>query len=325
MAIVSSISETGSTLPKTSSCTSILHPTVEIPRRHTSSRSQQIESCTTPWWLWWNILSLDAPTVAVVWSFVFANASGVRLRPADPIILALTVWVIYISDRLLDGWVIKNCSSLEERHLFCARHRGALAWLVVLAAATVLWMTAEYLLPKEAGAGMKLAAIVGAYMASIHAGRASMARFVPKELTVGILFAAGITLPVWSQTLRLSRDMSVSIVLFALLCFLNCLAIEYWEGRPLRHGCGQMWHRSDARNKSRINWIAGGLVTAALAALLVRLSQGLPGCELWAVSLAALLTLILNRQTGRISVSALRVLADAALVVAGLVALMTQV
>jgi hypothetical protein len=325
MAIVGSISEAGRSLPRTNPCESVLHPTVEIPRMHLPPRSEQIESCTTPWWLWWNILSLDAPTVAVVWSLVFANASSVRLRPADGIILALTVWVIYTSDRLLDGWATKNYVRLEERHFFCARHRGALAWLVALAAATVLWMTAEYLLPKEAGAGMKFAAIVGAYMASIHAGRGSMARFVPKEVTVGILFAAGITLPVWSQTVRLSRDMSISIVFFALLCFLNCLAIECWEGRPLRHGWGQMWHPSAECNKSRINWIAGGLASAALAVVLLRLSQGLPGSELWAVSLAALLTLVLNRQTDRISVPALRVLADAALVVAGLVALMTQI
>ena len=31
-------------------------------------------------------------------------------------------------------------------------------------------------------------------MATIHAGHGSMARFVPKEIAVGILFAAGTTL-----------------------------------------------------------------------------------------------------------------------------------
>ena len=42
-------------------------------------RAARASSYTTPWWLWWNILSLDAPTVAVVWASLLARASHMRL------------------------------------------------------------------------------------------------------------------------------------------------------------------------------------------------------------------------------------------------------
>jgi hypothetical protein len=40
------------------------------------------ESRTIRWWLWWNVLSVDAPIVAVVWAALFAHASGGKLSAA---------------------------------------------------------------------------------------------------------------------------------------------------------------------------------------------------------------------------------------------------
>ena len=72
----------------------------------------------TPWWLWWNILSVDAPAVAVVWAALFARAAGSRLSAAEAAALALSVWIIYTSDRLLAGWTASNRAALQYRHLF---------------------------------------------------------------------------------------------------------------------------------------------------------------------------------------------------------------
>jgi hypothetical protein len=286
-------------------------------------RSERVKSFTTPWWLWWNILSADAPSVAIVWSLLFASASRARFSTADELVLSLAVWGIYISDRLLDGLTAKSGAALQERHLFCARHRAALVCLVVLAATGSLWVTAELLTPIEMSAGMKLGAIVGAYMAAVHIGRTWTTLYVPKEMAVGILFAAGTTLPVWSQNRGFSWDIWVSLCLFASLCSLNCLAIECWEN-----------HRSDDPSQrtppafirwanSRINCIAAALTTLALMLFFVRLAKRSPGAELLAVALAALLIGLLDRHRHRLSGQALRVLADLALVVAGLLPLAT--
>ena len=324
MAAVGPISETGSILPRPNQLTTV--PTaINIPRTDALFRARQTGSYATPWWLWWNVLSFDAPTVAVVWSLLFARTGGVRLGPAEEIALILSVWIIYISDRIFDGCESVNCPDLQERHRFCLRHRVALVWIVLLATLAAFWVTTKYLPSTEAGAGIRLAAIVGAYLVCIHVGREWVVRFLPKEITVGILYAVGATLPIWSRAAEPSRDMSVSIILFALICSLNCLAIDCWEGHIPHHASYQAWHSSARCNKSRINWIALGLAAVALTLFLLRHAKGVPGSELWAISLAALLIFLINRHTGRFSLPALRVLADAVLVAAGVIALLIRV
>lgn len=286
-------------------------------------RAAQASSYTAPWWLWWNILSLDAPTVAVLWASLLARASHMRLATADELILSLSVWCIYISDRLFDGWRPTNPKVLHERHRFCAKYRVALTWLVVLAAATALWVTVNSLTLIEVTAGIKLAAIVGAYMASIHAGHGSMARFIPKEVAVGVLFAAGTTLPVWSRLSEFSWDVYVPFGLFAILCSLNCLAIECWENGPGHPEWFQRCSPVIVWVERRINLLAAALAVSAFAVTFMLRRHGPVGSGLPAISLAALLILLLNRHRNRLSGRALRVLADATLVLAGGLALVT--
>ncbi len=285
-------------------------------------RAARAEFHTPPWWLWWNILSLDAPIVAIVWALLFARAAGrVRLVSAEAVILSLVVWVIYIGDRLLDGWTAKNRAALQERHFFCARHRLPLAFLMALAGAGIVWLALEHLAPLEAKAGLKLGAIVGAYMVGIHAGRESVVRFVPKEVAVGILFAAGTTLPVWAHGIGLSWNMWATVVLFAFLCSLNCLSIECWENQGSNVACRKASPPLVRWVNSRINWIATSLAATALAVLLICHANKSSRPGLLAVSVAAFLIALLNHRRHQLSCHSLRVLADAALVLAGLLAL----
>src|SRR6185295_17351052 len=84
----------------------------------------------TPVWLWMNLLSLDAPLVAVVWQDFLARVYPSVLRPAGRWALGLAVWAIYLADRLLD---VRFPTSTEETspHQFYRRNsqlaRGALA------------------------------------------------------------------------------------------------------------------------------------------------------------------------------------------------------
>jgi hypothetical protein len=286
-------------------------------------QAERARSHTTPWWLWWNILSVDAPTVAVVWALLLARPSHIRLSAADEIVLGLVVWCIYVSDRLFDGMKPTNQRVLRERHLFCAKHRRALTWLLVLAAVAVLWVTSDFLAPMEISAGMKLAAIIGAYMATIHAGHGSMARFVPKEIAVGIIFAVGTTLPAWSRFSEFSWDEWILFGLFAVLCSLNCLAIECWEKQPRYPDWFQSRSRVIRWAETRITLLAAALSASAFAVILVRRHPGPFSSGMLAISMAALLILLLNRHRNRLSSRTLRVLADATLVFAGGLALLT--
>jgi hypothetical protein len=286
-----------------------------------SPGSAAAERRATPWWLWWNILSLDAPAVAVVWAALFARAEGSRLPASDAIALLLSVWIIYTSDRLLDGWTARNRAALQERHLFGERHRLALAALVFAASGIVLWLMADRTLASEAMAGVKLGVILMLYMAGIHAGRGKIARVLPKELSVGFLFAMGATLPLWSRAAGISWREILPWVFFGLLCSLNCLSIECWEN----HRDGAEWtqpsHPFVRWADARLNGIAAILVIAILAAHLAGKAGERSAAPLLAVCGGALLILLLNRARTKISASALRVLADAALLVPALVAL----
>ncbi len=55
-------------------------------------------------WLWPNLLSLDAPVVAVLWQILFARCFQVPVDALAALLLLLTVWLIYAADRTLDAW-----------------------------------------------------------------------------------------------------------------------------------------------------------------------------------------------------------------------------
>src|ERR1700753_814299 len=117
-----------------------------LPSTQWSSAEQAARAglVSTPWWLWWNVLSLDAPMVAVAWALVFAKSAQVRLPNAEVAALGLLVWLIYTVDRLLDGCFPALAASnqaavlpgegafgspLRQRHAFHREHARAITWI----------------------------------------------------------------------------------------------------------------------------------------------------------------------------------------------------
>jgi hypothetical protein len=280
-----------------------------------------VVAAVTPWWLWWNILSLDAPTVAVVWALLFANASHAHLRFSDALLLSLAVWVIYTGDRVLDGAVAKLGTPLQERHLSCARHRKLFIVLLSSAIVAILWLLANRATKPEDWAGMKLGVIVGAYMLGIHAGSGFLARIIPKEIAVGVLFAAGTTLPVWSRYAGFSANFCFCLSLFAALCSLNCLSIERWESHPSTDDVENSRPPFVAWGSAHLNAIAATLAMFALLPIFIFHAHETYFPEYLAIFIAAILLYLLNLNRRLFSPPALRVLADAALVLAALFAL----
>ncbi len=274
-----------------------------------------------PPWLWWNILSLDAPAVAVAWALLFARASHVEVPAATVAVLALVVWVIYLADRLLDGFGAGDKRLLKERHRFCQRHRTAVSALGVLGALAAAWLAYEGLDAADVRAGMILGGLVGAYMLCVHLGGSAALRLFPKEIAVGVLFAAGTALPIWSQPQAFSWDGFYSWMLFALVCVLNCVAIECWEDEiAVRAGENQR-SRVISWADSRIAMFAAAAALLGVAGLWVLRSDS---NAIAAAGTAALLILLLNSVRTRLSGHALRVLADAALLIAALFALLIR-
>lgn len=92
-----------------------------------------------PWWLWFNVLSLDAPLVAILWQWALAQNHQVKLLPGCYTALGLAVWLIYITDRTLDGFNM-GAKALSARHHFYRKYRWVFALGVApIGAAFLFW------------------------------------------------------------------------------------------------------------------------------------------------------------------------------------------
>jgi hypothetical protein len=237
-----------------------------------------------------NLLSLDAPIVAVLWQLLFARSYRVAVPWPATILLAASVWVIYVADRLLDAL---NTQPRTLRHLFHRSHfRGFILCLgLCILAALFLLLTKVDAEIRSAGIPM-LAAMAG-YFALVHAAPQAWQRYWPKELAMAILFALGTCLPVYAESPSDGPAMLPALALFAALCWINAVAIDRWE-----------------RNEA-VQW----LVPLALLAGGLALSLSLTGHP-WlyrAASLAAASLAWLARPKRRIALEKRRVLADAVL------------
>jgi hypothetical protein len=207
----------------------------------------------------WHLASLDAPTVAVVWSLAFAWAGGIHLPLWVPLLLALATWSVYVGDRLLDaraGLREPAQHTLRERHRFHWLYRRALMPMAMAAACAAAGIILAFMPPMARARDSVLAAAALAYFSGVHSGH--NARQLPlqwprafpgKEFLVGVLFTAGCVLPAWHRSHALAAPGStlwvfwIPAVFFAALAWLNCSCIARWEStdKPL-----------ESRNKSVI-------------------------------------------------------------------------
>jgi hypothetical protein len=191
---------------------------------------------------YWHLLSLDAPTVAALWCWAFGRAARLQLAPWLPAALALGTWLFYVADRLLDARLLSP-STLQERHRFHDRHRK---WF--LAAAVPVALALAIIVAKMPHSLLLSYCVLGLlslfYMALVHLPSRMHGRsmpYFPKEFVVALLFSAASALPAWDEARRRAAGMPrhhpllLLCPLFAVLCWLNCVAIEDWEQRHQGH------------------------------------------------------------------------------------------
>lgn len=267
----------------------------------------------------WHLLSLDAPTVAVTWCAAFLSVIGVPLTRSAarwPIVfLSLATWLCYVGDRIQDARSALAGSELRARHHFYGNwwrgHRSSLLALVCVAA-LVCATTGLLALPAPLlvyyGA-LTLASLL--YFAWVHSGREQSARALAKEAAVAIIFALGCILPAWSSASSTLRyQLAPAGMLFAMLCWLNCVAIERWEGRGI---VGAHAHPSTHWAARHLNALLIACALAAAALAIWRYTVGRPTALAPYLACAFVLLAALERWRLRLSVDSLRIFADVAL------------
>jgi hypothetical protein len=239
-------------------------------------------------WLWPNLLSLDAPIVALLWQLLFVRCFHGSLGALPAALLAIAVWLIYVADRTLDAW---RGVTEQPRHEFYGRHWRAVLpiWIVALGAGG--WLAWSRLPVRLFFEGAVVALCTGLYLAAVHL-TPLLRRSGSKESAVAVLFGLGASLAAWPGV-QTTSDV-LAILLFSCLCWMNCAAIDDWErGQELRPSV-----------------IAAAGLVALVAACLLREHRPILGA---AETTGALGLVLLDRSRGRYSAEALRVLADVVL------------
>jgi hypothetical protein len=277
----------------------------------------------------WHLHSLDAPTVAAVWTWFLAASNHIQLPAVSIFAMAIAVWMLYAADRLLDARLLDRCADtnsipsrfprhekLEARHLFHYRHRRVFRGLLVLGS-----LALALLLPQLASASIRLYLFLGAllvgYFFLIHARQPNRLPKVPlvplfsKELAVGFFFSAAAFIPTVAREPVMRLILLPAALLFALLCSLNCLFIHAWEhphAAPSTHPATRL-----ALNSLRGLTRTAVLVSLLLAALSPYSRGHLPPWPIpTAIALAALLLLLLDHlhRSHRLAPTPLRACAD---------------
>lgn len=277
-----------------------------VPRVVPAERRQPI-------WLIPNLLSLDAPLVAVAWLYIFAKTWRVDYLPwAAYASLGLVVWVIYVVDRLLDVAAGGTKGVLAARHEFHGRHRRLFGIGAVLASLLAAGLVISGLPLTIYGYG-----IVGGVMVL---GFFSLAIFSPadrnelpytKNILAGLSFAYGTAFLAHAYTPSNLYNLvrSPELVCFAVLCILNIFAIDLWE---------------DAGRSSDPEIKAGDELALTLPLTLLGAASlvfALKDPDLttrpffYAILTGAASLQILNRSRARFQMDTLRVLADVAMLV----------
>jgi hypothetical protein len=255
----------------------------------------------------WHLLSLDAPAVATLWTWYIAATVHLRLPTVALLSMALAVWTLYAADRLLDARQLSanplQTAGLEPRHLFHHRHRSAFHLGIGLAS---IALAAS--LPRLAIEAIRLYLILGAlvagYFVLIHV--TEHARRLPKEIAVGLFFAAATFIPTIARHPTLRAALLLPAVLMGALCSLNCLFIYAWE-----HGCStesEATHPATRVALSLLCPLALALMFGAAATAALDHAAPWPLPLACALSVAGLL--VLDRNRSLITATTLRAAAD---------------
>jgi hypothetical protein len=137
------------------------------------------------------------------------------------------------------------------------------------------------------------------YFAVVHGSRRN--RWLPKELAVAMLIAAATTVPAWSRIpfndVWEHSQLALAALIFAAIVWLNCFAIERWEG-------------VEARNLPTRAIVIIGLFTLTVATISMKIPLA---PVVLSAGTSVLLLFLLDQRRSSLTKMQLRIAADLAL------------
>lgn len=238
-------------------------------------------------------LSFDIVTGALA-----SSCFAMGLFRADPewswwISLALTVWILYTGDHLLDAW--KNRKNPQrDLHRFIFRNRKSLLWFLGVATVADILVVFNLLDSAYLKYALVLAGLVLLFYTMRHIFRRNRLLFIPGEYFILLIYMAGTWLgPFVSRTPPLQSTDALIALMFAGILFMNLGVISLYD----MHIDSRLGISSLARSlgqKSTRNLMLGTGIAIYLLTVLQLMVFGMDRYFRFPLILSAMATLLLT-------------------------------
>jgi len=188
---------------------------------------------------------------------VFRSRPGWVWWPA----LALTVWLIYMGDQLLDAWRHRKTSK-RDLHRFINRNRRVLLWSMGIAAGADLLLIGNFLDRSILAPAAVLAALVLLFYGLRHVFRRNRILFIPGEVFVLLIYMAGTWLgPIFTRSGAFHTQHGMMVLMAALVLFMNLGIISLYDVRlDSRMGIDSLGSVLGNRPVRNIIWMAAVMI-----------------------------------------------------------------
>lgn len=215
-----------------------------------------------------HFLSLD-----IVGGALASSCFAARLFGVDPgwvwwITLALTVWILYTGDHLLDAW--KHRKKVErELHRYVMKNRRTLLWSLAVVSVLDIMLILNLLDPELMKYALVLASLVLLFYAMRHVFRKNRILKIPGEFFVLLLYMGGTWLgPAVARGSGFEAGHGMIALVFAGVLFMNLGVISLYDMKlDSRLGIASMANLLGIRRTRNL------LLATAIAVYLVALLQ----------------------------------------------------
>jgi len=217
---------------------------------------------------YFHFLSLD-----IVLGALASSCFAARLFAVDPgwvwwITLALTVWLLYTGDHMLDAW--RNRKKIErELHAFMNKNRRSLIWSMTLVTVVDMLLIFNLLDQEVMKYALVLAGLVLLFYAMRHVFRKNRVLFIPGEFFVLLIYMAGTWLgPLSAAENGFVPSQGLIALIFAGVLLMNLGVISLYDMKlDNRLGIGSLANALGQKRTRRV------LIGTSIAIYLVSLLQ----------------------------------------------------
>lgn len=172
-----------------------------------------------------NAWAIDIVVIALGWQLIFAKSMSIDLTWKQPLILALSTWLVYMGDRWLDVERMAIERIMSKRRLIIKHFRNPIRYSFIVVLIIDLSIALLYLSSRQLLLGISI--LLGTILYVKFVSRARIFP-IPKEIIVSILFALGTFLFLINEG-NTNTQLWISLILLILILMTNASLIAFWE------------------------------------------------------------------------------------------------